>query len=56
MLSRLTQRLLKTSDEYSDVTIRCGNEEFKVHKAIMCPRSKYLEVVARKGTFKVRVQ
>ncbi|KAL2166783.1 hypothetical protein VTG60DRAFT_2136 [Thermothelomyces hinnuleus] len=26
---------------YSDLTITCGNDEYKVHKAIICPRSSF---------------
>lgn len=29
------------SSKDSDMTVRCGSEEFKLHKAIVCPRSKF---------------
>lgn len=32
---------LWTSGMYSDLTIRCGFEEYKVHRSIICPRSTF---------------
>ncbi|KAK0509752.1 hypothetical protein JMJ35_008146 [Cladonia borealis] len=32
---------LLSSSQYSDMIIRSGSEEFKVHRAIICPRSKF---------------
>ena len=32
---------LWTSHMYSDLTVRCGEEEYKVHRAILCPRSVF---------------
>lgn len=29
------------SSQYSDMNVRCGFEEFKLHRAIVCPRSKF---------------
>ena len=43
---------LLTSSEYSDLIIRSGSEEFKVHRAIICPRSKFF-AAACKGLFQV---
>ena len=43
---------LLTSSEYSDLIIRTGSEEFKVHRAIICPRSKFF-AAACKGSFQV---
>ncbi|KAI9781527.1 MAG: hypothetical protein M1839_005942 [Geoglossum umbratile] len=39
------------SDKYSDLTITCGNEVFKVHRAVVCPRSKFF-AAACDGKFK----
>lgn len=44
---------LKISADYSDLTITCGEKEFKVHRAVICPRSDYFDA-ACKGEFKVR--
>lgn len=41
------------SADYSDLTITCGEKEFKVHRAVICPRSNYFDA-ACKGEFKVR--
>ncbi|KAM0805987.1 BTB/POZ protein, partial [Usnea florida] len=32
---------LWTSHMYSDLVVRCGEEEYKVHRAILCPRSAF---------------
>ena len=37
------------SSEYSDMTIRCGSEEFKVHRAIVCPRSTFFSAACNGG-------
>ena len=29
------------SSMYADMTVRCGPMEFKLHRAIVCPRSKF---------------
>ncbi|KAF5971673.1 hypothetical protein FBULB1_9087 [Fusarium bulbicola] len=42
--------LLKT-DDYSDLTITCGKDQYRVHKAIICPRSKFFKA-ACDGKFK----
>ncbi|KAI6514818.1 hypothetical protein MCOR10_008444 [Pyricularia oryzae] len=39
------------SGDYSDMTIACGDDTYRVHKAIMCPCSKYFET-----SFKVDMQ
>jgi hypothetical protein len=43
--------LLK-SGKYSDLTIFCGEQKFFVHRAIICPRSKFFSA-ACDGGFKV---
>ncbi|KAG4261291.1 hypothetical protein FPRO03_11842 [Fusarium proliferatum] len=42
--------LLKTGD-YSDLTISCGKDQYRVHKAIICPRSHFFKA-ACDGKFK----
>ncbi|KAI7909278.1 hypothetical protein M9X92_011726 [Pyricularia oryzae] len=36
---------LRISGDYSDMTIVCGHDTYHVHKAIMCPLSKYFETI-----------
>ena len=43
---------LLSSSQYSDMIIRSGSEEFKVHRAIVCPRSKFF-AAACNGLFQV---
>ena len=43
---------LWSSSQYSDLIIRSGSEEFKVHRAIICPRSKFF-AAACNGPFQV---
>lgn len=40
------------SSDYSDLTICCKEREWKVHRAIICPQSKFF-AVACNGDFKV---
>lgn len=40
------------SGRYSGLTIRCGTEEWKVHRSVICQRSKFF-AAAYKGDFKV---
>ncbi|KAF4946278.1 hypothetical protein FGADI_11304 [Fusarium gaditjirri] len=42
--------LLKTGD-YSDLVISCGKDQYRVHKAIICPRSHFFKA-ACDGKFK----
>ena len=37
---------------YSDLTIRCGAYECKVHKAVLCTRNKYFATACKPGAFK----
>ncbi|KAH9826501.1 hypothetical protein Tdes44962_MAKER00464 [Teratosphaeria destructans] len=46
-------RILLKSGDYSDLRIKCGDKEFKVHKAIVCARSEYFAKACKPGAFKV---
>ncbi|KAF5689982.1 amino acid transport gap1 [Fusarium denticulatum] len=48
--SEALANLLKTGD-YSDLTITCGKYQYRVHKAIICPRSNFFKA-ACDGKFK----
>ncbi len=41
-----------STGKYSDLTVCCGLEVFKVHRAIVCPRSKFF-AAACDGGFQV---
>lgn len=47
------RQLLETG-EYSDLTVRCGVREWRVHRSIICKRSKFF-ATASDGGFKVSV-
>ncbi len=32
-----------TSPKYSDLTVLCGTDKYMLHRAIVCPRSKFFE-------------
>ncbi|KAK6349378.1 hypothetical protein TWF730_010125 [Orbilia blumenaviensis] len=36
---------LLESGKYSDFTIKCGSKQWKVHRAIICPQSKFFETL-----------
>ncbi|CAG9996907.1 unnamed protein product [Clonostachys byssicola] len=38
---------LFTTEAYSDLTILCGGSQYKVHKALVCPRSSFFEAACR---------
>lgn len=42
------------SDKFADMTIRCGEREFKVHRAIVCSQSSFFDR-AMSGNFLVRL-
>ncbi|KAI0096202.1 hypothetical protein GGR51DRAFT_553681 [Nemania sp. FL0031] len=44
-------RELYHSAEYSDLTISCGERRYRVHKALICPRSDFFAAACR-GDFK----
>ncbi|PNP79249.1 hypothetical protein FNYG_07325 [Fusarium nygamai] len=48
--SEALANLLQTGD-YSDLTITCGEDQYRVHKAIVCPRSNFFKA-ACDGKFK----
>lgn len=41
------------SDEYSDLTISCQGQYFKVHKVIVCNQSAFFKNACKKDAFKV---
>ncbi len=43
---------LFSSSKYSDLTVRCGPDEYKVHRSILCLRSEFF-AAACDGGFKV---
>ena len=45
---------LLTSQLYSDITIRCSSVEYKLHRAIICPRSSFF-TAACSGEFIVSI-
>lgn len=45
---------LFTSQLYSDIIIRCGTDEYKLHRAIICPRSTFF-AAACNGAFMVSI-
>ncbi|KAI7240294.1 hypothetical protein KC343_g7155 [Hortaea werneckii] len=47
------QRMLKTG-EYSDLTIKCGDRTFQVHKNIVCARSEYFATACATGTIELQ--
>lgn len=51
LLTSLSQ--LYRAGEFSDLLLRCGGREFHIHKAIVCPRSRFF-ARACAGEFSVR--
>ncbi|KAI6810336.1 hypothetical protein KC332_g11238 [Hortaea werneckii] len=47
------QKLLDTG-EYSDLTIKCGDRTFQVHKNIICTRSEYFAAACVTGTIELQ--
>ncbi|KAL5866439.1 hypothetical protein ACKVWM_011663, partial [Pyricularia oryzae] len=45
---------LRVSGDYSDMTVVCGDDTYHVHKAVICPRSKYFETVLKAGMHESR--
>jgi hypothetical protein len=43
--------VLLQSGKYSDLTLRCGGREFRVHRPIVCPHSPVFEAICS-GEFK----
>ncbi|KAM0283255.1 hypothetical protein ACHAQH_002549 [Verticillium albo-atrum] len=46
---RDAMKRLRKSGEYYDMTIVCGDQTYRAHKAIVCSRSKYLEAMFKSG-------
>lgn len=40
---------LLNDSKYADLEIRCDGKTFKVHRAIVCPRSKVLDIECSGG-------
>lgn len=38
---------------YSDLTLRCGSKDFKVHKAVVCAQSEFFANACKPEGFKV---
>lgn len=49
-----SNEFLWTSQKYSDMTIRCGSKEYKVHRSVICPRSTFF-AAACNGEFMVSI-
>lgn len=45
-------RRLFEEEDYKDLTIICGSERIRVHKALVCSRSDFFKAACKKGTFK----
>ena len=45
---------LRSSGEYSDLTITCGPDTYKVHKAIVCSQSSFFSKAEKFPVCKVR--
>lgn len=44
---------MRDNDAYSDLTIKCGDAEFRVHKCIVCPQSTFFRNACEKQKWKV---
>ncbi|KAF2195401.1 hypothetical protein K469DRAFT_681720 [Zopfia rhizophila CBS 207.26] len=44
-----TLHRLWSTGEWSDLTVVAGTKEFKVHRSVLCPRSKFFEAACRPG-------
>jgi hypothetical protein len=44
---------LREGGAYPDLTIKCGDTEFQVHKCIVCPQSKFFRNACEKQKWKV---
>ncbi|KAF2434607.1 hypothetical protein EJ08DRAFT_676060 [Tothia fuscella] len=53
-VQELTASLSKLYESglYSDLTISCGDDTYKAHKAIVCPRSEFFSRACREGRWK----
>lgn len=46
-------RQLYLDEEYADLELRCGDQSYKLHKAVICNRSDFFKAACKKDTFKV---
>lgn len=46
---------LRASSDYYDLTIRCDEDEFRVHKCIVCPQSTFFRNACKEQKWKVRI-
>ena len=44
---------LHLSEQYTDLTIVCGDTELKVHRAIVCPQSEFFRAACQEPGFLV---
>jgi hypothetical protein len=47
--------ILQRDEMYKDLTIRCSNHVYRVHRAVVCPQSEFFEK-ACKGDFRVGIK
>jgi hypothetical protein len=53
MISYMQISRLRDNGAYSDLTIKCGDAEFRVHKCIVCPQSTFFRNACEKQKWKV---
>lgn len=51
-MSRLNFEICLASGEFSDFTVRCGSDAWKVHRVIVCSQSKWFQAACT-GDFQV---
>ncbi|RPA72605.1 POZ domain-containing protein, partial [Ascobolus immersus RN42] len=48
-LRKANLNALLKDGRYSDLTLKCGGETFKVHKSVLCPQSAFFEACVESG-------